>query len=281
MLEAFMWGYWGWGGSTGELVEAFDAAEGARGFAPPLFVDARASRGVRALGFRGDAFAQKFGSERYRWMRGLGNRAVFEGQGPMRLMDDGAVGELLDEIVASQRSGRRVIFFCACVSPRNAGERYCHRELIGELLVDEARRRNVALAVSEWPGGSPRQVIATFNSSAISKWRKRAQSVRCPAGIAAPVAASLPWGSYAVVNCPGGSLPLVLGPAIHSGGRWAFALPWRFPDGVPTESELRRHILADVARRGCATRYSNPSEGDGVAAWQELVIDEGAPRSWG
>jgi hypothetical protein len=52
-----MWGYWGWGGSTRELVEAFDAAEAMRGYEPAVFVDARARRQVRAVGFRGDALS--------------------------------------------------------------------------------------------------------------------------------------------------------------------------------------------------------------------------------
>lgn len=48
MIEAFSWGYWGWGGSTQELIDAFDGAEQERGHGPPIFVDARVDRGVRA-----------------------------------------------------------------------------------------------------------------------------------------------------------------------------------------------------------------------------------------
>jgi len=38
MLTVFAWGYEGWGNSTRELLQAFDTAEQARGFEPPVFV---------------------------------------------------------------------------------------------------------------------------------------------------------------------------------------------------------------------------------------------------
>ena len=52
----FTWGYYGWGNATSQLVEMVDAVERARGFAPPMFVDIRIRRAVRAKGFQGDAF---------------------------------------------------------------------------------------------------------------------------------------------------------------------------------------------------------------------------------
>jgi hypothetical protein len=45
----FTWGYYGWGNATPQLVEAVDAVEHSRGFAPPLFVDIRIRRSVRAI----------------------------------------------------------------------------------------------------------------------------------------------------------------------------------------------------------------------------------------
>jgi hypothetical protein len=144
MIETFMWGYWGWGGSTPELVKAFDAAEAQRGFERPIFVDARVRREGRAVGFRGNAFETLLGGTRYRWMRGLGNQAILDG-GETRLADPKTVGELLDLAVESHRLQRRVIFFCACKAPRSGKERTCHRDLVAELLVKEARRRDRAL----------------------------------------------------------------------------------------------------------------------------------------
>ena len=58
MLTLFTWGYWGWGGSTRstrKLVQAVDLAEKKRKHKPPIFVDIRLRRSVRAKGFIGDA----------------------------------------------------------------------------------------------------------------------------------------------------------------------------------------------------------------------------------
>ncbi|MEI8259167.1 MAG: hypothetical protein WCJ30_26155, partial [Deltaproteobacteria bacterium] len=272
MIEAFMWGYWGWGGSTRELVDSFDAAEKARGFKPPLFVDARVRRAVRAVGFHGDAFEKKYGSERYRWMRGLGNRAVLERGSPMELMDESEVGDLLDEIIASDRIRRRVIFFCACQTPRDDGERSCHRDLICELLLKEARRRKVALTVSEWPGGQPRRVIANFALSAAAAALGTALSVPTPSDMEPSVAVALPWGSYAMIDSPHGPIPLILGPAIHKNGRWALQLPWELPWPPTTEVKLQRHILSLAKSSGFDARYSLSSTKPTEAAWQELVV---------
>jgi len=47
----FTWGYYGWGNHTPDLVKAVDAVETSRGFQPPMFVDIRIRRSVRAAGF--------------------------------------------------------------------------------------------------------------------------------------------------------------------------------------------------------------------------------------
>jgi hypothetical protein len=72
-LTAFSWGYWGWGNHTRDFVRTVDAVERARGKRPPIFVDIRFSRSVRALGFRDSAFQEMVGESRYRWLRKLGN----------------------------------------------------------------------------------------------------------------------------------------------------------------------------------------------------------------
>ena len=56
-LTVFSWGYYGWGGAPTRFVEAVNSVERARGFEPPLFVDTRIRRAVRAKGFIGDVFA--------------------------------------------------------------------------------------------------------------------------------------------------------------------------------------------------------------------------------
>lgn len=47
----FTWGYYGWGNHTPQLLDAVDAVETSRGFEPPMFVDIRIRRTVRAKGF--------------------------------------------------------------------------------------------------------------------------------------------------------------------------------------------------------------------------------------
>ena len=92
-LVLFSWGYWGWGSTTRQFVESVDLVEKSRGFEPPMFIDARLRRSVRAPGFRDSAFQQVVGEQRYRWMNGLGNKEL--GTGGMALNDPKAVPELL------------------------------------------------------------------------------------------------------------------------------------------------------------------------------------------
>src|SRR6266849_159936 len=95
-ITLFTWGYWGWGTTTDRLVEAAGAVERARGFEPPLFVDIRIQRSVRAAGFKGGAFPRTVGRERYVWMRSLGNAAVLERVPGIRINDPAAADTLLD-----------------------------------------------------------------------------------------------------------------------------------------------------------------------------------------
>jgi len=48
----------------------------ARGFQPPIFVDIRIRRSVRAAGFTGSAFERLVGQDRHRWMKSLGNKFI-------------------------------------------------------------------------------------------------------------------------------------------------------------------------------------------------------------
>jgi hypothetical protein len=75
-LTLFTWGYHGWGNVTPQLVEAVDAVERSRGFEPPIFVDIRIRRTVRAKGFQGSSFEKLLGPNRHRWMKSLGNSAI-------------------------------------------------------------------------------------------------------------------------------------------------------------------------------------------------------------
>src|ERR1700712_2475078 len=142
-LVAFSWGYEGWGNHTEALVEIVDAIEASRGYAPPLFVDIRLRRAVRAVGFRDRAFEQRLGP-RYRWLRGLGNRAIIEDLADAIVIADPSEARTLVELIADA-AYRRVIFFCSCGSPLRAAQ--CHRAEVARLALTEARRRKLALTI--------------------------------------------------------------------------------------------------------------------------------------
>lgn len=241
------------------------------GTTPRVFVDVCIRREVRAVGFRGDAFEKLLGRGRHHWMDGLGNRAVIEG-GPMVLKDPRVVSDLLDLIVKSDRARRRVIFFCACEMPRNNGERWCHRDLIAELVTDEARRRRVALSVSEWPGGVPRRLLVRFPATATrAALNDTTKSVPMSKELQPAIGVSLPWGSYAVVEGPDGRVPLMVGPAIHRQGRWS--LQRRLPTpGGSDEAQWQRTILACRKAWGYEPRLSSASARAPEPLWEELIV---------
>ncbi|HEY1098308.1 MAG TPA: hypothetical protein VGF99_05245 [Myxococcota bacterium] len=184
-FSAFSFGYEGWGSCTRALVETVDAVEAARGFAPPVFVDARLRRSVRAVGFRDRAFEQLLGVDRYRWLKGLGNSAIADG-GEWRLHDDSALDTLLALIETEQRERRRrIIFFCSCGQPGTG----CHRhQLIAKQLIRRARSAETSLDVVEWPGGPTttmtqhvdRQLVAALRSKAAIASPSQPRSMRWP-----------------------------------------------------------------------------------------------------
>ena len=83
-ITMFMWGYWGWGSVADKFVESVDALEASRGFKPPLFVDIRLSRSVRAKLFNGKAFEQLVGSSRYVCSRHIDHRIAPSDERPVK-----------------------------------------------------------------------------------------------------------------------------------------------------------------------------------------------------
>jgi hypothetical protein len=135
----FSWGYWGWGTATSRFVDAADTVEAARGFTPPLFVDIRISRSVRAPGFRERVFEQTVGEKRYRWMKELGNKRIETHSGPsVQIVERSAASDLLDLSLDASKRNQRVIFFCACPKP---GPTRCHRTTVAKLVHEEAYNR--------------------------------------------------------------------------------------------------------------------------------------------
>ena len=240
----FSFGYWGWGSAVPLLVEAVDAVEASRGYAPPLFVDVRISRSVRARGFDGPAFAHQVGAARYRWMDGLGNLAVREG-GEMRIKDPAAADRLLDLGLACARENRRVLFFCACETPGR-----CHRAVVADLVLAAAQQRREPLEVVEWPGGEPRYDLELELARAeFDKVRRGASSI--PLRDRWPLArsAATPWYSLIAVRPDDADAwptwRLATGPAKFRSGRWVLPVCDAFdgePDaGIHDAIERARH----------------------------------------
>src|SRR5262245_1906821 len=107
----FSWGYEGWGNATKQLIEAVDAAESSRGFKPPVFVDVRFRREVRAIGFRGATFAHAIGKDRYVWMKRLGNLRIAQHRGGIEIAEPSATEDLLKLALDLHRKGQRLLFF--------------------------------------------------------------------------------------------------------------------------------------------------------------------------
>jgi hypothetical protein len=200
----FSFGYEGHGMGTARFVAAVDAVERARGFGPPLWVDARISRKVRALGFRERALEHLVGAERYQWMSDLGNEGILDG-GEMRIRRPAAVSELLARAMDSPR--RRVIFFCSC-SGSSAG---CHRHEVGRLLLRHVRKTHARVQLVEWPGGDPVKLVFQVGSKA-ELGRK---TLDTQGRIREEEAAAVPWGSHGILRLKDRATEhVLLGPAL-------------------------------------------------------------------
>jgi hypothetical protein len=218
-LVSFSWGYWGWGSATAELIRAVDAAEASRGFEPPIFVDIRIRRSVRAKGFTGDAFEKAVGSDRSQWIQDLGNESVLAGGGPTRIKDPHAAARLLDLALKAAERRQRLLFFCACEFPISAGAQ-CHRVDVADLVLAEARRRRIALVVEEWPGGEPADIALTLDEVEFRRVMRGAKSIRIGGQLPLGAAASVAWGSPLKLN-GGDHEPLLTGRVEWSSRGWA------------------------------------------------------------
>lgn len=231
-LTVFMWGYSGWGNATSDFVASADAVERARGYRPPLFVDVRIHRKVRAEGFKDDKFekAKRVGEARYRWMRGLGNESQLRKTGRrIKILNPDCAECLLDLIVAEAANRRRILFFCSCELPCN-----CHRLTVAKLLLAAARRRRQALEIEEWPGGQPGtnadETILRVSDKELSRLRKSASTV--PLHHPKPLAkyAGLACGTLITAIGPSGSVVLPVASAMRAPKGWYLPILWEEDD---------------------------------------------------
>jgi hypothetical protein len=239
-ITLFSFGYWGTGGATVLQVEAIDAAERERGFEPPLWVDIRLQRSVRAAGFRDEAFARLLGPRQV-WLPDLGNLCIKEHRAGIEIKNPAAASVLLDHALA--RPTRRTIFFCACEHPEG-----CHRRVVSKLLLGAARARDVEATVVEWPGDEPRDIVADVAQPVLRKLARGAvRTIPVPASLSLGEAAALPWGSRLVARSAGEEKTVLVGPArCNSHGVHLPVLP---TDGATTFAEL------DAAGRRYRSEY--------------------------
>jgi hypothetical protein len=218
----FTWGYYGWGNHTPNLVEAVDAVETSRGFQPPIFVDIRIRRSVRAAGFTGPAFERLLGQNRHRWMKSLGNKFIETRTGPeIQIADPTAADELLELAIESGRHKQRLLFFCSCQWPRWAGEIACHRTTVAALVLKAATKRGIHVEVVEWPGGDPKRIDLEVTLTAFTAVKKGRMTVPLGKRVELAEVAGLPWSSVATLHSGNETLHRVVGPAICQTSGWA------------------------------------------------------------
>ncbi len=261
-VTLFTFGYWGWGSAADKLVQACDAVERSRGYEPPIFVDIRLSRSVRAPAFNGGAFEKIVGPSRNRWMPELGNSAIREG-GSMRIKNPAAAEQLLDLALASEQERKRVIFFCACEFP-GVESTGCHRTVVARLVLEAAARRQVPVEVIEWPGG---EVSADsgfdfdLSGPAYSKIRNGATQVRIEDSEDFTELAAMPWyAPVGVVNADKqdqGVLRLLSGPARYKKAGWYLPVYEYVPLDLP-EEEIPALAAKLRERDGFAVRRASP-----------------------
>lgn len=241
-LTLFTWGYYGWGNHTPQLVEAVDAVEKTRGFEPPVFVDIRIRRSVRAAGFIGSAFEKELVvPERHRWMKSLGNKYIETKTAPeIQIADPSAANELLDLAIESARQKRRLLFFCSCQWPRYEGKIACHRTSVARLVLDVAKKRALQVEVVEWPGGEPRPIDLEVTPKDFAAIRKGRKSV--PIGPTPDLSevAGLPWCSIATLHSNGERLHRIVGPAISRTSGWELPVLYLGSNPATGLSEYQR-----------------------------------------
>jgi hypothetical protein len=235
-LKAFTWGYEGWGNASAHFVRVVDSIERARGFKPPVFVDLRMSRQVRARDFQDRNFEAIVGKSRYIWMKRLGNARIASKKGKrIQIKDPSAAKDLLDLIVDLQQKNRRVVMFCSCLEAllrTSIGGPSCHRVTVASLLLKEARRRGIGLELAEWPGEKPS--FLSLNATEAQREALERDATYIPIGPAdqglSPLL-KLGWASCVTLKHRGGDDVIVTGPAYVKAGVWKLEVLELVPSG--------------------------------------------------
>lgn len=255
-LTMFTWGYDGWGSSTRQLKEAVDAVERGRDFEPPYFVDLRISRSVRAEGFRENAFERTVGKARYQWMPSLGNNRIRCRKGPrIQINEPAAAEELLGIALRRKAKRQRLVIFCQCPLPgRPRAHDRCHRVEVASLLLKAAAKRNVSLAIAEWPGGQPQSRALKIDDLQLEKVRGGARNLVLGQRQPPVDLLALPWGSLVQLKSPSSSVQAIADPAVYRGGKWLLPVPFGLEDQRVDAQALRKWTLRERRLSGLDTR---------------------------
>lgn len=224
-ITIFSWGYWGWGTATNHLLKAVASVEAERGFEPPVFIDVRWNRSVRAPGFNGGAFEKLCGEDSYRWIKSLGNRAISDdGAKRIQIADPLAAHELLYRAMDAADQGRRVVFFCSCSRPKRNELGRCHRTDVARLVLNVATRRSIPIEVVEWPGGKPRQFELDVKPQIFDSVARGRQSISLGSRPDLTEVAGLPWGTILTLGCKESSTSALVGPAVYERKQWVLPI---------------------------------------------------------
>jgi hypothetical protein len=260
----FTFGYWGWGSSTKLLLEATAAADRSRGFAPPMFVDLRVSRSVRASEFNGSAFQRLAGADRYRWMPELGNQRVRDRTtGAPKIVEPAAAEDLLSLVLERAKQKQRVLAFCACAYPRTVGQ-VCHRTVVADLVLKAAKRGRTRLMVEEWPGGDPSRVHVTVSSAEL---RRLAPSTHASLAPSWPLVnlATFAWGSLVTATDGEAEVTFLAEAAKPSRGRLVIPqMAWGWDDWRAARKEIADPLCQRELRHFPSSLFLLMTEGEKV-----------------
>lgn len=220
-FKMFSWGYFGWGNSADQLVKAVDAVERSRGFKPPLFVDIRIRRNVRAAGFVGSAFEQVVGANRYLWMPGLGNQCIVDGNEGIKISRPKDAEALLNTAIEMIDDNRRTILFCSCQYAKCEGYIACHRWTVGTLLLKAAERMGIPIEVEEWPGDEADELELRVDEDVFRSIMRGRSSIPLGELQRLPRYAGLPYGSILSLKSGTETAFVLSGPVRHLAGEWS------------------------------------------------------------
>lgn len=253
-LTIFTWGYSGWGNATREFVQVVDAVERDRGYHPPVFVDIRIRRTVRAAGFQGRAFEHLVGLARHHWIKSLGNSYIETRTGPsIQIADPTAARDLLDLAVRAAEQGRRLVTFCGCQFPRQDEQPACHRETVAGLVLTAASKAGIGVEIIEWPGGDPTHVEVSVSPATVAALVKGRVSVPLGDDVS-PDVRCLPWGSVVSVRGEGQGVEIVSGPAFVDKHGARLPVFERFTESIPKPQQLKQLGMAFRRSRGLEAR---------------------------